>query len=136
MLFTPLRVKCSGKKKGPEGPSLDIYFEISLRGSVTPAGVQDLDYSRQLVRIHTRSRTVLYMHDNSSSGYRQMGYQTRLTAPLLFGWEYLRLLSHQSLETPTLRVWAVLQRSQVGTLDEHFNSWNRRLTGLLNTEED
>ena len=50
--------KCSGKEKGPEGPFLDIHFGISLRGSVTPAGVQDLDYSRQLVRIRTRSRTV------------------------------------------------------------------------------
>lgn len=59
-LYNPdLDLGCSEKEKGPEGPSLDDRYKSSLRGSITPAGVQDLDFSRQLVLIHTRSRTVL-----------------------------------------------------------------------------
>ena len=46
------------QEKGPEGPFLKFGKQNSLRGSVTPAGVQDLNKFRQLVRVRTRSRTV------------------------------------------------------------------------------
>ncbi len=48
------------KQKKARRPFLDNNQTIAvMRGSVALAGMQDLTYVRQLVRINTRSRTVL-----------------------------------------------------------------------------
>ena len=64
------------KEKGPLGPSLEFRKRNPMRGSVSPAGMQDLNDFRQLVRILTRSRTVLESSKSSGTGFRHHCHDT------------------------------------------------------------